>query len=64
MSKSDTNLPDVNALLKEKLRAFPGDVAELAMMAVQLSEQHTENTVIQMLQGHIRETSRKQGGER
>jgi hypothetical protein len=64
MSKADpTALPDVNQLIIEKLRSYPAVVSELAIRAIQLSEDLPEATVFEMLQGHIREASRKHGGE-
>lgn len=64
MSKADpTILPDVNQLIIEKLRSYPDDVSELAVKAIQLSEDLPEATVFEALQGLIRDAARKTGGQ-
>jgi len=63
MSKSNsTMLPDVNQLIIERLQSYPEAVAELAVKAVQLSENLPEATVFEALQGLVRESARKHGG--
>jgi len=55
--------PDVNRLIIDKLRSsYPDDVAELAIRAVQLSENLPETSVFEALQGLVREAARKRGG--
>jgi len=63
MSKPNNDYPDINKLIIEKLKAFPDAVSELAIKAVQLSEDLPEATVYELMQGHIRDTARKDGGE-
>lgn len=64
MSKANsTMLPDVNQLIIERLRSYPDAVAELAIRAVQESEDQSEATVFEVLQGLVRNAARKHGGE-
>ena len=55
--------PDVNQLIIEKLRSFPDAVSELAIKAIQLSEDLPEATVYELMQGLIRDIARKDGGK-
>jgi len=55
--------PDVNQLITDKLRSYPEAVAELAVKAVQLSENLPEASVFEALQGLVREAARKCGGD-
>ena len=64
MSKTDPIiLPDVNRLIVERLQSYPAAVAELAVRAVQLSENLPEASVFEALQGLVRDLARKHGGE-
>ena len=64
MSKADsTVVPDVNQLIMEKLQSYPNAVSELAIKAIQLSEDLPEATVFEALQGLVRDAARKHGGE-
>jgi hypothetical protein len=54
-------LPDVNALIIEKLKAYPVDVRELAIQAIRLSEaHHPESAVADQLQAIIRKLTKQQ----
>lgn len=65
MNKDNSIIPpDVNQLIIDKLRsAYPADVAELAIKAVELSENLPEASVFETLQGLVREAARKCGGD-
>ena len=64
MSKSDqTVLPDVNALILEKLQLYPPAISEMAIKAIQLSEDLPEATVFEALQSFVREVVRRHGGD-
>ncbi|OGV63874.1 MAG: hypothetical protein A3K18_35015 [Lentisphaerae bacterium RIFOXYA12_64_32] len=62
MSKNEPDLPELNALISEKLSAFPPGVMKLATKALQLSDQLPEQAVVEALMGHVREIARQQGG--
>ena len=64
MNKTDPELPDVNSLITEKLRAFPPDIADLAIEAIKLSEHLPEEAVAEILSTRLREIVRRQGGVR
>ena len=51
---NQNQLPDVNALLLEKLASFPIEVRSLALKAIQLSESFPEVAVADQLQAIIR----------
>lgn len=64
MSKTDeTILPDVNELIIEKLKLYPPAISEMAIKAIQLSEDLPEATVFEALQNYVREVVRKHGGD-
>lgn len=63
MSKEEYNLPDVNHLIAQKLKRFPPEIYELALKAIQLSEHNPEQSVIEQIEGHIREIARKNGSK-
>lgn len=63
MSKDNQILhPDVNQLIIKKLQSYPDAVSELAIKAIQLSENLPEATVFEQLQGLLRDVARKHGG--
>lgn len=55
-------LPDVNALIIEKLKTYPADVCELAIQAIRLSESYPETSVAEQLQSIVRKLARQQEG--
>jgi len=57
-----TLLPDVNALIIEKLNTYPADVRELAIQAIRLSESYPETAVAEQLQTIVRKLARQQEG--
>ena len=57
-----TLLPDVNALIIEKLKAYPADVCELAIQAISLSESYAETAVAEQLQSIVRKLAKQHGG--
>lgn len=57
-----TLLPDVNALIIEKLNTYPADVRELAIQAIRLSESYPETAVAEQLQAIVRKLSKQQEG--
>ena len=64
MSKFDQTLPpEVNQLIINKLKSYPPVVAELAIKAIQLSENLPEATVLEALQGAVRDIARKMEAE-
>lgn len=56
-------LPDVNALIIEKLNAYPDDVRELAVQAIRLSESNAEVAVADQLQAVVRRLAKQQEGD-
>jgi hypothetical protein len=52
---TDANTAKVNELILEKLKGYPRPVAELATIAIQLSEDLPADTVFEMLQTTIRD---------
>jgi hypothetical protein len=63
MSKDNATIsPDVNRLIVDRLNSYPLEVKQLALKAIQLSETLPEETVFETLQGHLREATRRQGG--
>lgn len=62
MTNDKTLLPDINALIIEKLTAYPEDVRELAFQAIRLSETYTEVAVADQLQSVVRKLSKQQEG--
>ena len=59
-----TLLPDVNALIMEKLNAYSDDVRELAIQAIRLSEaHHPESAVADQLQSIVRRLAKQQEGD-
>jgi len=59
MSNNKTLLPDVNALIIEKLATYPENVRELAFQAIRLSETYPEVAVAEQLQSVLRKLSRQ-----
>lgn len=55
-------LPNVNALIIEKLNTYPPDVRELALQAIRLSESYAETAVAEQLQTIVRKLARQLGG--
>jgi hypothetical protein len=62
MSNEKSLLPDVNALIVEKLANYPDDVRELAFQAIRLSETYPEVAVADQLQTVVRRLSRQPEG--
>jgi hypothetical protein len=50
---------EVNQMIIKKLQSYPDSVSELAIKAIQLSENLPEVTVVEMLQTIVRDVSRK-----
>lgn len=64
MSKnSKTVLSQVNALIIEKLNAYPMEVRELAIHAIKLSESYPEAAVSDQLQAIVRKLAKQQEGD-
>lgn len=64
MTKTDqTVLPDVNELIIEKLKQYSPAVSEMAIKAIQLSEELPEATVYEALQGFVRDLARRNGDD-
>ena len=59
MSNNKTLLPDVNALIIEKLATYPENVRDLAFQAIRLSETYPEVAVAEQLQSVLRKLSRQ-----
>lgn len=59
MIKSNVLSPEVNMLILNRLKAFPDEVAEVALKAIELSESLPEATVLESLQGQIRDIVRR-----
>jgi hypothetical protein len=60
MSKDNRVMPpEVNQMIIKKLRSYPDSVSELAIKAIQLSENLPEATVFEALQGMVRDLARK-----
>jgi len=55
-------LPDVNALIVEKLANYPDDVRELAMQAIRLAETYPEIAVADQLQSVVRKLTKQSEG--
>lgn len=53
--------PDINELIIKKLERYPPDVSEMALKAIQLSEDYPECTVFDMLLNFVRDVARNQG---
>lgn len=62
MTKDKSLLPDVNALIMEKLANYPTDVQELAFQAIRLSEQFPESSVAEQLHAVVRRLSKQTEG--
>jgi len=62
MTSEKTLLPDVNALIIEKLANYPDDVRELALQAIRLSEAYPEVAVADQLQSVVRKLSKHTEG--
>jgi len=57
-------LTDINALIIEKLNAYPNDVRELAIQAIRLSsESYTEGAIADLLQPVVRRLAKQQEGD-
>jgi len=64
MNDDKTLFQDVNALIMEKLNAYPDDVRELAIQAIRLSEaRHPESAVADQLQSIVRRLAKQQEGD-
>ena len=64
MSKNDQAvLPDINALIIEKLKLYPPAISEMAIKSIQLSEDLPEATVFETLQTFVRDVARRHGGD-
>ena len=63
MTNDKTILPDVNALIIEKLNTYPADVRELAIQAIRLSETYPEAAVADQLQSIVRKLAKQEEGE-
>lgn len=63
MTNDKTILPDVNALIIEKLNTYPDDVRELAIQAIRLSESYLEAAVADQLQSVVRKLAKQEEGE-
>lgn len=55
-------LPDVNALIVEKLANYPDDVRDLAMQAIRFAETYPENAVADQLQSVVRKLTKQSEG--
>lgn len=56
-------LPDVNALIEDKLASYPENVRELALKAIQLAEsQHSEAAIADQLQTVVRRLAKPSEG--
>jgi hypothetical protein len=55
-------LPDVNALIVEKLANYPEDVRELSMQAICLAETYPEIAVADQLQSVVRKLTKQSEG--
>lgn len=62
MTNEKNLIPDVNALIIEKLANYPDDVRELALQAIRLSEAYPEAAVADQLQSVVRKLSKAQEG--
>ena len=62
MTKYKSLLPDVNALIVQKLENYPADVRELAFQAIRLSESYPESSVAEQLQAIVRKLSKQAEG--
>ena len=60
MNDLGKTLPDVNALIIEKLNTYPIDVRELAIQAIRLSESYPETAVAEQLQTIVRKLAKQQ----
>ncbi|EKD55840.1 MAG: hypothetical protein ACD_59C00024G0005 [uncultured bacterium] len=58
MSDDKYTTPNVNALIIEKLNAYPKAVRELAIQAIKLSEQYSEAAVADQLQTILRKLAK------
>lgn len=56
-------MPDINNLIREKLQGYPEDVAELALKALELSEEYPYQTVAEQLESIVRQIVRTKGEE-
>lgn len=63
MTSDKTILPDVNALIIEKLNTYPADVRQLAIQAIRLSESYQEAAVADQLQSVVRKLAKQEEGE-
>lgn len=62
MTNDKTLLPDVNALIIDKLASYPENVRELAFQAIRLSEAFPEGAVAEQLQSVVKKLSKRQEG--
>ncbi len=53
----------INEKIIEKLNAYPDEVRELAMQAIQLSESFPEKAIADQLQGIVRRLAKQQDGD-
>lgn len=63
MTNDKSRLPDVNALIIEKLNTYPDDVRELAIQAIRLSESFPEAAVAEQLQSVVRKLAKQVEGD-
>lgn len=63
MTNDKTILPNVNALIIEKLKAYSDDVRELAIQAIRLSELYPEAAVADQLQSVVRKLAKQEEGK-
>lgn len=61
-SANKASFADVNALIIEKLAAYPDEVRELAIQAIRLSESYPEAAVADQLQAVVRKLAKQQEG--
>jgi hypothetical protein len=63
MTSDKSLLPDVNALIEDKLASYPENVRELALKAIQLAEsQQSEAAIADQLQTVVRRLAKPSEG--
>lgn len=63
MTSDKSLLPDVNALIEDKLASYPENVRELALKAIQLAEsQQPEAAIADQLQTVVRRLAKPSEG--
>jgi hypothetical protein len=64
MTSEKLLLPDVNALIEDKLASYPDNVRELALKAIQLAEsQQPEAAIADQLQTVVRRLAKPPEGD-